>query len=212
MTKLLSHWWVMSLQNLYGPTEAAIDVTFWHCQPDTPIIPIGKPIANTQIHLLDQYQQPVPICIQGELHFSGLGLARGYLNQPELTQKAFIVAPTPNSNSLTRLYKTGDLARYCPNGEIEYLGRLDYQVKLRGFRIELGEIEIALRQHEAIKEAVVILHVDQANDQRLIAYLVLNNRQHSLPDCRRFLKTHKPDYSVSRSHDVQLYQENQIAK
>ncbi|EDN67483.1 Non-ribosomal peptide synthetase/polyketide synthase [Beggiatoa sp. PS] len=134
-------------------------------------ISIGQPIANTQIYILDRYLQPVPIGISGELHIGGVGLARGYLNRPDLTAEKFIKNPfsdDPNS----RIYKTGDLARYLPNGNIEYLGRIDNQVKIRGFRIELGEIEAVLLQHQAIREAVVTLSKTQSNDKRLIAYVV----------------------------------------
>jgi thioester reductase-like protein len=180
------------LHNLYGPTEAAVDVTYWHCQPDDHqrSVPIGRPIANIQIHLLDQHLQPVPIGIPGELHIGGIGLARGYLNRPELTAERFIQNPfseiglnslgngktasTLNSNSLhsnSKLYKTGDLARYRPDGSIEYLGRIDHQVKIRGFRIELGEIETVLTQHPDIHEAVVLVQ-ESPTSKRLIAYLV----------------------------------------
>ncbi|MCA5933668.1 amino acid adenylation domain-containing protein, partial [Pectobacterium versatile] len=121
------------LHNLYGPTEAAIDVTFWPCQPDDhrSFVPIGRPIANTQIYILDALGQPVPLGVAGELHIGGVGVARGYLNRPELTAERFIPDPFSDRPG-ARLYKTGDLARWLPDGSIEYLGRNDFQVKLRG--------------------------------------------------------------------------------
>ncbi|MDZ8084004.1 MAG: amino acid adenylation domain-containing protein [Nostoc sp. DedQUE12b] len=161
------------LHNLYGPTEAAIDVTYWQCKPDTNLrtVPIGRAIANTQIYILDSHLQPVPIGVPGELHIGGVGLARGYLNRPDLTNEKFI--PSPFSDDLhSRLYKTGDLARYLSDGNIEYLGRIDNQVKLRGFRIELGEIEAALTQHLAVGETVVITREDDPDNKRLVAYIV----------------------------------------
>ena len=135
------------LHNLYGPTEAAVDVTFWACERESRLrtVPIGRPIANTQIHILDRHLQPTPIGVPGELHIGGIGLARGYHNRPELTAEKFIPDPF-RSEPGARLYKTGDLARYLPDGAIEYLGRLDHQVKIRGFRIELGEIESVLAE------------------------------------------------------------------
>ncbi|MGF2038868.1 MAG: non-ribosomal peptide synthetase [Nostoc sp. CmiVER01] len=161
------------LHNLYGPTEAAIDVTYWQCFPDGNLrtVPIGRAITNTQIYILDSHLQPVPIGIPGELHIGGVGLARGYLNRPDLTNEKFI--HNPFSDELhSRLYKTGDLARYLSDGNIEYLGRIDNQVKLRGFRIELGEIEAALTQHQAVGETVVIAREDDPDNKRLVAYIV----------------------------------------
>src|SRR5579883_363532 len=149
------------LHNLYGPTEAAIDVTFWACEHvrSQSVVPIGRPIANTQIYLLDTQLQPVPVGVPGELHISGVGLARGYFNRPELTATKFI--PNPFSNEPgARLYKSGDLARYRSDGSIEYLGRLDHQVKLRGFRIELEEIEIALSHYPDVRQVVVMARED----------------------------------------------------
>jgi acyl-coenzyme A synthetase/AMP-(fatty) acid ligase len=159
----------VELHNLYGPTEAAVDVTFWPCQPGAAdrVVPIGRPVANTSIHILDETLQPVPIGVAGELVIGGVQVARGYLGRPELTAEKFV----PNPFGEGRLYKTGDLARYRADGVIEYLGRLDHQVKLRGFRIELGEIEDALRQHPAIKDAAVVLRED-AGEKRLAAYCV----------------------------------------
>ncbi|HEY0601297.1 MAG TPA: amino acid adenylation domain-containing protein, partial [Herpetosiphonaceae bacterium] len=169
------------LHNLYGPTEAAVDVTSWACDPNDErrVVPIGYPIANTQLHIIDQQMQPVPLWVPGELLIGGVQLARGYLNRPDLTAERFIPDPfstTPGS----RLYRTGDLARFREDGSIEYLGRLDHQVKLRGFRIELGEIEATLRTYPGLREAVVVAREDQPGDQRLIAYVVEEPRTGAL--------------------------------
>jgi amino acid adenylation domain-containing protein len=161
------------LHNLYGPTEAAVDVTFFHCQRNgqLTVVPIGRPIANTQIYILDANLEPVSIGATGELHIGGIGLARGYLNRPDLTAQKFIQDPyskTPGA----RLYKTGDSARFLPDGNIEYLGRIDQQVKLRGFRIELGEIEEVLLKCPGVRQAAVILREDNPGDKRLVAYMI----------------------------------------
>lgn len=186
------------LHNAYGPTEAAIGVIYGRCKPGSNqhIVPIGQPIANTQIYVLDSHLQPQPIGVPGELYIGGVGLARGYLNQPELTVERFI--PNPFSNQPgARLYKTGDLARYQPDGNIEYLGRIDHQVKIRGFRIELGEIEAVLSQYPALRETVVIAREDVTGDKRLVAYVVPNPEQvPSTSDLRRFLQQQLPDYMV----------------
>ncbi|MEO0869968.1 MAG: amino acid adenylation domain-containing protein, partial [Cyanobacteria bacterium J06642_11] len=166
--------------NLYGPTESTIWSAVYQLESQRKpaategTIPIGRPIANTQIYLLDHNLQPVPIGVAGELYLGGDGLARGYLNRPELTQEKFI--PNPIAPSLSpRLYQTGDLARYLPDGNLEYLGRIDHQVKVRGFRIELGEIEAAIAQHPAVRESVVVASKEstKSNDfKRLVAYVV----------------------------------------
>jgi amino acid adenylation domain-containing protein len=185
----------VELHNLYGPTEAAIDVTSWKCQPQEKIVPIGRAIANTQIYILDRNLQLVPIGVPGELHIGGVGLARGYLNREDLTDKQFI----PNPFGKGKLYKTGDLACYLEDGNIEFLGRIDNQIKIRGFRIELGEIEAALRQHPDIQEAVVILREDKPDDKKLVAYIIpLSKRgRGDLPSqLRQFLKQHLPEYML----------------
>ncbi|HJX29557.1 MAG TPA: amino acid adenylation domain-containing protein, partial [Thermoanaerobaculia bacterium] len=164
----------VGLHNLYGPTEAAIDVTSWVCERESPNrgVPIGRPIANLRIYLLDAVLHPVPTGAPGELHIGGLGLARGYLRRPGLTAEKLIPDPfagTPGA----RLYRTGDLARHRTDGQIEYLGRIDHQVKIRGFRIELGEIEAALATHPDVREVVVVAREDEPGNRRLVAYLVL---------------------------------------
>ncbi|WP_414542087.1 amino acid adenylation domain-containing protein [Nostoc sp. CCY0012] len=179
------------LHNLYGPTEAAIDVTAWCCQANNneKIVPIGRPIANTQIYILDQQFQPVPIGIPGELYIGGLGLARGYWNRPELTNEKFISNPFAPEE---RLYKTGDLVRYRADGAIEFLGRIDHQVKLRGFRIELGEIETVIAQHSHVRETVVIAH-----ENRLIAYVATNQKTNLfINEIRHLLKEKLPEYMI----------------
>lgn len=162
------------LHNLYGPTEAAVDVSWFPCSQGMmrrSSIPVGRPIANTALYILDAHIQPVPIGVPGELHIGGVGLARGYLNRPDLTAEKFIPDPFSTEPG-ARLYKTGDLARYLDDGNIEFLGRLDNQVKIRGFRIELGEIESALISHPAIREAVVIAQRNEFGEMRLVAYVV----------------------------------------
>ncbi|RPJ38734.1 MAG: amino acid adenylation domain-containing protein, partial [Planctomycetaceae bacterium] len=186
------------LHNLYGPTEAAVDVTFWHCRRGSTgnTVPIGRPIANTQIYLLDEHLNPVPVGVPGELHIGGLGLARGYLNRAALTAAKFIPGPF-SGEAGARLYRTGDLARYRPEGDIEFLGRLDNQVKIRGFRVELGEIEVVLRQHPAVREGVVIVREDVAGDKRLVAYVVIHEGQAVLvEELRGYLRDRLPGYMV----------------
>jgi amino acid adenylation domain-containing protein len=185
------------LHNLYGPTEAAIDVTSWQCRPNSKDtnVPIGRPISNVSIYLLDRNLQPVPIGVAGELHIGGVALARGYLNRPELTAAKFI--PDPNrAEPEARLYKTGDLARYRSDGSIEYLGRIDDQVKIRGFRIELGEIEAVLREHSGVRDACVIVREDLPGERRLVAYLVAASEKPAADDIRRRLDQKLPGYMI----------------
>jgi amino acid adenylation domain-containing protein/non-ribosomal peptide synthase protein (TIGR01720 family) len=187
------------LYNLYGPTEAAIDVTAWTCQRNSQeaIVPIGSPIANIQVYILDTQLRLVPVGVPGELHIGGIGLARGYFNRPELTAEKFI--PDPFSDRLgARLYKTGDLACYQKNGTIEFLGRIDYQIKLRGLRIELGEIEAVLGQHPAVQQNIVVAREDELKNQRLVAYLVQNSRSANnlVPQLRSYLEEKLPDFMV----------------
>ncbi len=158
--------------NLYGPSETTTYSTYG-CVEAGSAPTIGRPIANTQVFVLGQGMQPVPIGVPGELYIGGAGVARGYLNRPELTDERFLPSPLSDEAG-ARLYKTGDLARFRPDGELEYLGRLDHQVKIRGFRIELGEIESALSQHPGVRDAVVSVREDIPGDKRLIAYVVPN--------------------------------------
>jgi amino acid adenylation domain-containing protein len=185
------------LHNLYGPTEASIDVTAWACRRNDagPSVPIGSPIANTQIHLLDPHGHPVPVGIAGELHIGGVGLARGYHNRPDLTAEKFIpdrFSPEPGA----RLYRTGDLARRRADGAIEFLGRMDHQVKIRGFRIELGEIEAWLLDHPAVREAVVVAREDHSGQKRLVAYVVglSASGRSEVDELREWLAERLPDY------------------
>jgi len=181
--------------NAYGPTESTICATVAEYTDCSEQISIGRPIANTQVYILDNHLHPVPIGVPGELHISSVGLARGYLNHPELTREKFIPNPFSDKPGV-RLYKTGDLARYLPNGNIEFLGRLDHQIKLRGFRIELGEIEAVLSQHPAVFQAVVIVREDVPDQQRLVAYVVLHPAALTTSDLRHWLKQRLPDYML----------------
>ncbi|AFZ23815.1 non-ribosomal peptide synthase/amino acid adenylation enzyme [Cylindrospermum stagnale PCC 7417] len=186
----------VELCNLYGPTEATIDTTYFKCkyEDERPVVPIGSAIANVQIYILDSHLQPVPIGVRGEIYIGGAGLARGYLNRPDLTAEKFISNPFFAG---TRLYKTGDLARYRPDGTVEFCDRIDGQIKLRGFRIELGEIEAQLRQHSAVKQAVVLVREDFPGEQRLVAYLIpIPNHAPTVSELRNFLKQNLPDYMI----------------
>jgi amino acid adenylation domain-containing protein len=161
------------LHNLYGVTEGCIDST-WHAWGDSAggsVVPIGRPIANVRVYLLDRWLQPVPVGVSGELYVGGVCVARGYVNRPELTAERFVPDPFGDQPG-ARMYRTGDLARYRSDGTIEYLGRLDHQVKLRGFRIELGEVEAVLGQHPGVQVAVCAVHDHGPGDRRLVAYVV----------------------------------------
>lgn len=194
--------------NFYGPTETSIGVIFWKCCRDYEYdtVPIGRPIANVKSYILDDLGNPVPIGVPGELHIGGAAVGRGYLNRPELTAERFI--PDPFSDvSEARMYKTGDLCRYLQDGNIEFLGRRDHQVKIRGQRIELGEIEAKLCQHPSVGQATVIDCESVPGDKFLAAYLVTGNSQEGgenaraqlFDDVRRFLKDTLPDYMIPQA-------------
>ncbi|KUJ69435.1 non-ribosomal peptide synthetase [Streptomyces albus subsp. albus] len=184
------------LHNLYGPTEAAVDVTAWACRRDGDPrpVPIGFPVANTAVYVLDRHRRPVPVGVPGELYLAGRQLARGYLNRPELTAERFVPDPF-GGGPRARMYRTGDLACFRPDGALEYLGRLDHQVKLRGLRIEPGEIESALAEHRRVREAVVTAHRRGAGDVRLVAYLT-GDPVPEAAELSRFLRERLPEYMV----------------
>ncbi len=225
------HQWVGNypqLVNSYGPTETTVIATLSQLSENTlnhQEVAIGKPISNVQVYVLDKYLQPVPIGVPGELYIGGAGVARGYLNLPELTLQKFLPNPfetaggesarregfLPQATAIfvavavarherhpkgSRLYKTGDIVRYRLDGNLEYLGRMDSQVKIRGFRIELGEIETVLNQHPHVAQAVVIAYEDIPGNKRLVAYLVGNLRQIQIDEIRQFLKQKLPPYMV----------------
>jgi amino acid adenylation domain-containing protein len=182
--------------NIYGPTEATINTTLYECNDEeiNATVPIGKPLVNYNVLILDEHQNMVPIGAYGEICISGVGLARGYLNNPELTAEKFVANPfTPGE----RMYRTGDLGRWTADGNIEFLGRIDHQVKVHGIRVELGEIETVLGQHPAVQETVVIDQEDHAGIARLVAYVVPNQDQIvTIDELRLFLKEKLPDYML----------------
>jgi amino acid adenylation domain-containing protein/non-ribosomal peptide synthase protein (TIGR01720 family) len=184
--------------NAYGPTETTITATIY--EPEFPpnftsaYVPIGRPLDNTEIYILDRNLNPVPVGVPGELYIGGGCLARGYLNQPELTAEKFIINPFDESK--TRLYRTGDLARWLPDRNIEFRGRVDYQVKIRGFRIELGEVEVAIQQYPEVKEVVTLVREDTPGDKRLVAYIAPKLK---LADVREFLTENLPVYMIPSS-------------
>ncbi|MBZ5723521.1 MAG: amino acid adenylation domain-containing protein [Acidobacteriia bacterium] len=185
------------LQNLYGPTEAAVDVTYWSCEPrsERGIVPIGRPVANTQVYILDPRLQPVPVGVPGELHIGGVQVGRGYHRRPGLTAEKFI-PDLFRDGPEARLYKTGDLCRWLEDGSIEYLGRIDFQVKIRGLRVELGEIESALRGCKGVRDAVVTAN-EAGGDKRLVAYVTSSGEEECTPAAlRTYLARTLPDYMV----------------
>jgi amino acid adenylation domain-containing protein len=186
------------LYNLYGPTEASLAITYWVCEPDGTerVIPIGRPMSNVTIYILHKNLQPVPIGVAGELHSGGVAPGRGYLKRPDLTADKFIPDAFSKKGG-ERLYKTGDLTRYRSDGVIEFLGRLDHQVKIRGMRMELGEVEAALCQHPAVREAVILPFEITAGNKSLVAYVV--SKQEPLPtsdELRDYLRQKLPEYMV----------------
>ena len=185
-----------SLWNLYGPTETTVWSAVYAVESSGGTVFVGRPIANTQIYILDRYRQPVPVGVPGELYIGGDGVARGYVSRPELTEEKFIPNPFSDEQGV-RLYKTGDLARYLPDGNIEFLGRVDHQVKIRGFRIELGEIEAVLSQHATVREAVVVAREDVPGEKRLVVYVVPSQEPApTTSELRGFLQQKLPDYMV----------------
>ena len=186
------------LFNMYGPTEAAVDVTYWPCKRESEeeFVPLGRPMPNVQLYVLDSRLEPAPIGVAGELYVGGVNLARGYLNRPELTAERFI--PNPFSETAgSRLYRTGDLVRYLDDSRLEFLGRKDSQVKLRGFRIELGEIEAVLRQHESVRACVVVAREEASGEQRLVAYVVAREEQGiDNAKLRQYLSDRLPVYMI----------------
>jgi acyl-coenzyme A synthetase/AMP-(fatty) acid ligase/acyl carrier protein len=180
------------LSNLYGPTEATVDVTYYDCdfESECTIVPIGKPIDNVRLYILDKNDRAMPVGVAGELCIAGIGLARGYLNNEALTNEKFNIL----SRLKERVYRTGDLARWLPDGNIEYLGRIDHQVKLRGFRIEMEEIEHCLNKHENIQENVVI-PIDKEENKYLVAYYV-SEHELSREELQQLLLCYLPEYMV----------------
>ncbi|MGH2901845.1 MAG: amino acid adenylation domain-containing protein, partial [Solirubrobacteraceae bacterium] len=173
-------WWrehapAMRIFNNYGPTEISVACTAMEAGDPLPdSVPLGRPITNARIYILDAQRRPVPIGVVGEIYVGGVGVARGYVNRPELTRERFLPDPFDgdiDAPSASRMYRTGDVARWRPDGTVEYLGRNDHQVKIRGYRIELGEIETVLRRHDAVEEVVVVAREDEPGDIRLVAYV-----------------------------------------
>ena len=193
-----------ALFNEYGPTEATVWSSVHHC--DWPIgrrsVPVGRPVANTQIYVLGPQLQPVPVGVTGEVYIGGPGVARSYFNCPDLTAERFV--PNPFSvNAGARLYQTGDLARFLADGNIEYIGRNDFQVKIRGYRIELAEVELVLAQHPNVREAVVVATETNRGDKRLNAYVVLNERETAkAKQLKEFLQERLPEYMLPSSFVV----------
>lgn len=188
------------LHNLYGPTEAAIDVSHWPCRVEDNLasIPIGKPVANTRLYVLDASRRIAPIGVRGELYIGGIQVGRGYLNRPSLTAKAFFELDLFGKTE--RVYKTGDLARWLPDGNLEYLGRMDHQIKLRGFRIELGEISSAILRFPGIRKCVVVARESDAGSGQLVAYMVREQRGDAETDTahklKAYLKQKLPEHMV----------------
>jgi hypothetical protein len=188
------------LLHMYGPTENTTYTTWYEVQnvpEEAQTIPIGRPLANTQVYVLDEHQEPVPLGVPAELYIGGDGLATGYLNRAELTAEKFIANPFGHG----RLYRSGDLVRQMEDGNLEFVGRVDYQVKLRGFRVELGEIETALEAHFGVSQALVLLREDNPGEKRLVAYLTLRPAWPGNPlELRAHLKTRLPEFMLPSAY------------
>jgi len=186
------------LDNLYGPTEAAVDVTYWRCRPEAAqaTVPIGRPVANTRLYVMDRRQRLAPIGMPGELYIGGVQVADGYVNRPALTVSRFVPDPFSTDPS-ARLYRTGDLVRYREDGVLEFLGRNDHQVKVRGFRIEPEEIEAAMRWHESVRDAAVVVRQAEGESARLVAFVAFTGPDvPTTSDLRRFLRRSLPDAMI----------------
>ncbi|MGZ6530155.1 MAG: non-ribosomal peptide synthetase, partial [Tumebacillaceae bacterium] len=182
--------------NAYGPTESTVWVAYAECEPGSQRPTLGRAIRNTELYVLDEQMEPVPIGVAGELYIGSIGLARGYLNRPELTAEKFVSHPFKEQSN-ARLYRSGDLVRYRADGQLEFLGRVDEQVKIRGFRIELGEIEEVLLTHEAVDDVLVMAREDAPFEKRLVAYVVVRDAATpATEELRRFLQTSLPDFIV----------------
>jgi len=191
------------LMNMYGPTETTIWSAVHRVDTVEGIVPLGKPLANQEVYILDTRQQPTPVGVPGELVIGGKGVVRGYLHRPELTAERFVAHPFRGSAG-SRVYRTGDLARQRADGTIEFLGRFDHQVKVRGYRIELGEIEATLLTHSGVRETVVVAREDTPGDVRLVAYLVTAGKDAApAADLKEHLRSRLPDYMVP-AHFVTL--------
>ena len=182
--------------NAYGPTENTVCISIAECRPEGRKPTIGRPLANVQVYVLDENMRPAPLGVPGEIYSGGEGLARAYLNRPDLTATRFV--PNPYSSVPgARLYRTGDRGRYLPDGQLEFLGRVDQQVKLRGFRIELGEIEAVLCRHDAVRDAIVVAREEINREKRLVAYVVGEALTTESPSqLRNYLQERLPDYMV----------------